>query len=210
MHRSKVGRKLSPTTGRDTRESNRTMRKLILGIIALAVVLTSGACGGDASEVPDVVGQRLDVARSDVEDAGYDVEVLGGGLFGVVVEANWYVCEQRPVPGTTGSGSVTLVVDRSCGSATEPGSGEQTPGAGAGAETFVMPDLVGTVLQDAQDRLQSLGSYVLDQEDASGLGRFQVLDSNWIVCRQSPAPGNDVSVDRVVTLWSVKIGERCP
>jgi outer membrane murein-binding lipoprotein Lpp len=77
-------------------------------------------------------------------------------------------------------------------------------------ETFTMPALVGVNLQLAQDQLQALGSYVMDQTDASGLGRVQVLDSNWKVCAQQPAAGSVVPLDAVVTLASVKLDERCP
>jgi len=77
-------------------------------------------------------------------------------------------------------------------------------------EVFVMPDLVGMNLQYAQDTLQSLGSYLMDQEDATTLDRFQVLDSNWQVCRQDPLPGEEVPVETIVTLWSVKLDEVCP
>lgn len=76
--------------------------------------------------------------------------------------------------------------------------------------TFTMPDLVGQNLQLAQDILQDIGSFVLDQEDASGLDRFQVNDSNWTVCTQDPAPGTVIEVSVIVTLASVKLGEVCP
>lgn len=68
------------------------------------------------------------------------------------------------------------------------------------------------VLQDAQDLLQSKGSYSIRQEDATGRDRLNMLDTNWRVCRQSPAPGTKVSVDDTVTTWSVKIDppEKCP
>lgn len=78
------------------------------------------------------------------------------------------------------------------------------------AETFFkMPKVVGMNLQLAQDLLQSLGSYGLLQEDSKGLNRFQVLDSNWKVCKQSPSPGKKVSTSVIVTLSSVKLTERC-
>ena len=44
-----------------------------------------------------------------------------------------------------------------------------------------MPRVVGMVLQDAQDLLQSRGSYLMDQIDAKGWGRWQILDSGWKV-----------------------------
>lgn len=77
-------------------------------------------------------------------------------------------------------------------------------------ETFVMPKLVGKNLQLAQDTLQSVGSYVLDQEDASGLGRLQVNDSNWKVCSQKPKAGASIPIETVVLLSSVKLSEDCP
>lgn len=49
----------------------------------------------------------------------------------------------------------------------------------------------------------------MDQGDASGLGRIQVLDSNWQVCSQDPAPGVEVPVETVVTLSAVKLDEVC-
>lgn len=73
-----------------------------------------------------------------------------------------------------------------------------------------MPRLVGKNLQDAQDQLQSLGSYLMDQQDASGLGRLQILDSNWKVCWQRPAAGKVVPLSTIVVLASVKLHERCP
>jgi len=78
------------------------------------------------------------------------------------------------------------------------------------AETFfTMPKVVGMNLQLAQDLLQSLGSYGILQDDFKGLNRFQVLDSNWKVCKQSPSPGKKVSTSIIVTLSSVKLTERC-
>jgi F0F1-type ATP synthase membrane subunit c/vacuolar-type H+-ATPase subunit K len=78
------------------------------------------------------------------------------------------------------------------------------------ASTFRMPNVVGMVLQDAQDLLQARGSYLMDQVDATGMGRWQILDSGWKVCWQKPRPGAKVSVSAFVTLGSVKLGERCP
>ena len=86
----------------------------------------------------------------------------------------------------------------------------ESPSAPAAPEKFTMPKLVGENLQLAQDILQKKGSYLLDQEDALGLDRVQVLDSNWQVCKQSPKAGQKVTVDAMVTLSSVKLTEDCP
>jgi hypothetical protein len=64
--------------------------------------------------VPDVSGDRLDVAKAKMDDAGYKTEEVGGGAFGVVVESNWTVCETDPLAGTSAEGKVRLVIDRSC------------------------------------------------------------------------------------------------
>ena len=76
-------------------------------------------------------------------------------------------------------------------------------------EYFVMPNVVGMNLQLAQDLLQSKGSYLIDQEDFKGLGRFQLIDSNWKVCSQSPSAGKKSLTSTLVTLSSVKLSEKC-
>ncbi len=73
-----------------------------------------------------------------------------------------------------------------------------------------MPKIVGMNLQDAQDKLQSLGSYLMDQEDASGLDRWQIDDSNWKVCSQKPKAGKVVPITTIVKAAAVKLDERCP
>ena len=88
-----------------------------------------------------------------------------------------------------------------------PAEEESTPTA---PETFTMPKVVGVNLQLAQDMLQKAGSFLLDQEDALGLDRIQVMDANWQVCTQSPKAGKEVPVDTMVTLASVKLTEECP
>ncbi|MEU3083293.1 hypothetical protein ABZ697_23510 [Streptomyces albidoflavus] len=71
-----------------------------------------------------------------------------------------------------------------------------------------LPGMVGENLQFAQDSAQAAGFYVLDDQDASGLGRFRVMDRNWTVCSQEPGPGTD-PVDTKVTFYAVKTGESC-
>lgn len=75
--------------------------------------------------------------------------------------------------------------------------------------TFTMPNVTGMILQSAQDKLQSLGSYLMDQEDYKGLGRMQILDRKWKVCKQSPKAGTKALITDIVTLWSVKTTESC-
>jgi hypothetical protein len=93
------------------------MRRFAVTSAAFAVSLLVAGCSDEAALVmPDVTGKRLDVAISDVERAGIsdEVEVLGGGMFGVVDESNWTVCSQEPENGTEISIAPRLTVERSC------------------------------------------------------------------------------------------------
>lgn len=187
---------------------------VVLAIVVVVVVMISTR--STPAVMPDVVGQGLDVAYTQLDSAGVnkaDVEIVGGGTFGVIVESNWVVCFQTPSAGGTVE-NVELVVARECANLAEPDTGSATDtGTGvtpdAPSDSFVMPSVVGMVLQDAQDLLQSNGSYLMDQVDATGLGRIQVLDSNWKVCSQSPAAGASVTADQMVTLSAVKLDESC-
>ncbi len=181
--------------------------------------------------MPDVATRQLDIALSDIERAGFEdeVEVVGGGTFGVVDESAWTVCAQEPAAGSTIDSAPRLIVDRTCddekppNDAESPAAPDDTP-AGENkesdtepkvneslpAETFVMPPLVGANLQDAQDTLQALDSFLLTQIDATGMERFQVLDSGWKVCGQRPAAGVEVPLEKMVELFVVKLRELCP
>ena len=77
------------------------------------------------------------------------------------------------------------------------------------AEPALMPDVVCMNLQAAQDRIQSAGVFFSRSEDATGEGRSQVLDRNWIVVAQTPAPGAPFTEGEAV-LSVVKIGEQSP
>lgn len=99
-----------------------------------ALVLVAAACGesddaaSTARVMPDVVGQQLDSALTAIEDAGFedDVEVSGGGTFGIVDESNWTVCEQTPAAGASIPDAPQLAVDRSCDDDGSDGDPEAT------------------------------------------------------------------------------------
>ena len=93
--------------------------------LTVALVLALGLTGCGSSEqsvMPSVVGTQFDAAKSIIERAGFggEVEVLGGGMFGIVTEPNWQVCEQLPLAGETLTDPPRLTVDRSCETAPEP------------------------------------------------------------------------------------------
>ncbi|RIJ78404.1 PASTA domain-containing protein [Nakamurella silvestris] len=72
-----------------------------------------------------------------------------------------------------------------------------------------MPDVVCMNLQKAQNRIQDAGVFFSRSEDASGEGRRQINDSNWIVVGQHPAPGEVIGEGDAV-LSVVKLDEPNP
>jgi beta-lactam-binding protein with PASTA domain len=200
------------------------VRGLFVSLLAITAMV---GCGAASQPVPDVVGERLDVAKGEVSDAGYDTEEVGGGMFGIVDESNWTVCETRPASGVTGGGKVKLIVERSCASnsgsqAEESDAADDTEATEAAAAAPVhkkarthrkaklirVPNVVGLDHQLAQDTLQAAGLYMLAERDATGQGRLLLWDRNWTVVRQSPKAGRRVGENRRITLFSVKDGER--
>ncbi|MGN6696439.1 MAG: DUF4839 domain-containing protein [Aquihabitans sp.] len=89
--------------------------------------------------MPNVVGQRLDRAKSAIEEAGIDdeVEVESTGTFGVVDETNWTVCEQSPAAGAPITSAPKLSVDRSCD--TDGEDDASTPSTEVEASTTAAP-----------------------------------------------------------------------
>lgn len=88
-----------------------------LSVVLASTILSAAGCGSDGGSVmPDVTGKKLDVAKSMISDAGInaDVEVDGGGAFGVVNDSSWSVCTQAPAQGAAVDGAPQLTVDRSC------------------------------------------------------------------------------------------------
>ena len=68
---------------------------------------------GTPAQVPNMAGEELDQAEATLLADGLGYNVIGGGLFGVVIASDWTVCSQAPASGATAS-SVQLVVARAC------------------------------------------------------------------------------------------------
>src|SRR5437763_4572342 len=73
--------------------------------------------------------------------------------------------------------------------ATGCGRPEDAPGFGTPARPGVVPDTVCMDLQLAQDKSEAAGYHDLGSQDATGRGRHQVWDRDWVVVSQNPAPG---------------------
>lgn len=79
---------------------------------------------------------------------------------------------------------------------------------------FTMPNLVGRNLQVAQDEIQRRGIFFSVSHDVLA-ARMQVVDSNWMVCSQTPKAGK--SIKGAAADWEgkidfgvVKLTETCP
>jgi beta-lactam-binding protein with PASTA domain len=159
-------------------------RALIAGLLLLVLP----ACGGGAEPraVPDVRGERLDVAQERLDEERLEYERVGGGTFGIVVEANWRVCDQEPKPGERAT-RVRLVVDRHCPPPPRP--------------AFFVPDLVGDDLDDASARLDrrelpyrvvgprgARPVVVCSQDPPGGSRAAEVVLYVAVLCDPPPAP----------------------
>lgn len=69
-----------------------------------------------------------------------------------------------------------------------------------------MPNVVCMNLQDAQDYIQTFGVFYSRSVDATGQDRSQLIDSNWLVIDQLPAPGEPFGEGDAL-LFVVKYGE---
>ncbi len=69
-----------------------------------------------------------------------------------------------------------------------------------------MPSVVCMNLQDAQNKIHSVGVFFSRSRDATGAGRKQIIDRNWIVVAQTPSPGTPFTEGEAI-LSVVKYGE---
>ena len=166
-----------PSLGTPTARRNRGLPAAVSGSALVLLAIVAG-CGGSAKPriVPELRGERLDVAESRLEARGLDWEEIGGGNLGIIVRSNWYVCSQEPAPGRKAT-TVRLVVERSC------------------PETaFVLPNVVGMTLENAQEELEGLGIPYQVVPRGRGTPRVARL---WRVCYQSPPVGMRASSVRL-------------
>ncbi|MGH3104020.1 MAG: PASTA domain-containing protein [Gaiellaceae bacterium] len=146
---------------------------LTLSLAAVALLLSG--CGSESKPqaVPDLRGERLDVAERHLDDTGLEYERIGGGALGIVVRSHWRVCDQEPTPGVRAR-KVRLIVARTC---------LRVPPARARP---IVPDLVGRDLDEAKDLLEELGfRYDVVSWDVGE----PVADRLWEVCDQAPRGG---------------------
>ena len=147
------------------------MTKTAAAVASLLAGLTLAGCGATVPKaVPDVTGQRLDMAQDTLDATGLRYSTVGGGAFGIVVRSHWVVCRQTPRARARAT-SVTLYVGRVCPS----------------SRASIVPDVVDQTLEDARSTLEDAGFGVT----AESLDGDPILaESLWTVCDQKPEPGH--------------------
>ena len=74
-----------------------------------------------------------------------------------------------------------------------------------------MPDVICMNLQDAQNEIQDHGVFFSKSVDATGDGRRQILDRNWIVVAQEPDAGEPIGeADAVLSVVKTDEPNDCP
>lgn len=128
----------------------RVARLFVVALLAVGAV----ACGSSQSQrtnhsiMPNVKGQRLDLAETNLRHAGIDpakITIVGGGAFGIVVKSNWVVCTQVPAPGLAVSPTPQLSVDRKCETSTSSSGPVQQTTVPTTSPTTSQPSTPGTV-----------------------------------------------------------------
>ncbi|MFI6157296.1 hypothetical protein ACIBCA_31950 [Kitasatospora sp. NPDC051170] len=157
--------------------------------------------------LPNLVGKGLQTAQDTAQAAGFynltSHDALGRDRL-QIDDRNWKVCTQTPAPGAQAAtakvdlGAVKL--DETC-PAQDQGAGGPTKAGGT------MPDFKGRAVSVARDSLP--GSTSISVKDASPQNRMVLVQSNWQVCTQDPAPGTALT-GQPVTIKAVKFGESCP
>ncbi|MEU9981939.1 hypothetical protein [Streptomyces sp. NPDC050856] len=159
-----------------------------------------------SAQLPSFVGTGLQSAQDRAQELGFysltSHDALDRGR-NQVSDRNWKVCSQNPPPGKHSTDTSidfgTVKLEENCPAKDTSGG---APSAGG-----KMPDATGKSVKAVRQALDASTS--LTVEDALPEGRMILVESNWEVCAQEPAPGT-VLTGQPVTLTAVKFGETCP
>lgn len=186
------------------------VRSVIVASFASAMLITGCGAGDDSlatSESPVTLGELdglvITVAAEDLVGERIRLQdVDGDGEFEIVPPESIVEVITEPTDGASAS-TVTRIDAR--GDTAGDGEG-RNPLGGDDPEDRRMPDVVCLGLQDAQNEIQDRGVFFSRSEDATGDGRRQIWDRNWIVVAQDPEPGVAIGENEAL-LYVVKKGE---
>ncbi len=160
-----------------------------------------------AAALPNFVGMGLQSAQDAAQSAGFFVltshDALGRDR-SQISDRNWKVCTQNPPPGdhptTTKIDMGAVKLDESCPAQDQGADGPAKAGS-------TMPDFKGKAVSVVRDSLP--GNTSISAKDADPKNRAILVQSNWQVCSQDPAPGAALT-GQPVSVRAVKFGEACP
>ncbi|WP_234306688.1 PASTA domain-containing protein [Streptomyces sp. NRRL F-2799] len=159
----------------------------------------------ETKTVPQFVGMGLQSAQDTAQAAGFyglkSHDSLGRARH-QILDRDWKVCSQNVRANSSASTDKVLDFGAVKLEETCPAHDEPAPSAAGGT----MPSFNGKSVAAARDALDSGTSFTV--EDASGQDRFILIESNWKVCSQEPAPGAKVN-GQPVNLKAVKFEEEC-
>ncbi len=148
---------------------------------------TTGPTPAVPLTLPDVVGKGLQSAVDQVQAAGFThfgTHDASGRLRAQILYRDWKVCFQSPAAGgRPPSVQVDLAVVKLAETCPAHDEGVVTATAGA-----VMPDLRGRSARYADEVLGPHAS--ISFRTLTGGTAIVLVDSNWQVCSQAPAPGS--------------------
>lgn len=190
------------------------LSKIAVSVLAAGLITGCGLAETPGSDepsapaeskvLPDLVGKGLQVAQDAAQEAGFSRltshDALGRGRE-QVLDRNWQVCGQHPGAGKhrvdvqVDFGTVKL--DEDCPKRDRKPS----------EVTDAMVDFSGKSLKAARRSLPSNAS--IRTSDASDRDRTILIESNWRVCTQDPAPGAKYDGEPVA-FTAVKFDETCP
>ncbi|MFI1533590.1 PASTA domain-containing protein [Streptomyces anandii] len=159
----------------------------------------------ETAALPDMTGKGLQSAQDQAQAAGFYALTshdASGRDRMQLFDRNWKVCSQSPGAGEhptdTTVDFAAVKLEETCPS--------KDQGAKPEAAGSTMPDFKGKSVNVARKALDSSTSITV--KDVSGQDRFILIESNWQVCAQKPAPGTKLD-GQPVTLNAVKFGETC-
>jgi len=169
---------------------NRTLAIASASLIGIFIIGTSGLTAASAP-VPDpaVAGAAVVAFTSWAEGESLTLDRIACSVdetglatcYGLA--AGLPVAYEAPPTGEATWGAFTAL-------ATAPSAGTLEEG--------LMPNVVCMDLQQAQNTIRAAGVFFSRSEDATGEGRMQVMDRNWIVVAQTPAPGTPIGEGEAV------------
>ncbi len=178
------------------------VRSVIVASLVSAMLITG--CGTDDDSIAtsgspvtlgELDGVAITVAAEDLVGERIRLEDIDG-------DGEFEIVPSEPIAEASDS-TVTRIDAR--GDTAGDGEG-LNPLGGDDPEDRRMPDVVCLGLQNAQNEIQDRGVFFSRSEDATGDGRRQIWDRNWIVVAQDPEPGVAIGENEAL-LYVVKKGE---